>query len=121
MDFIDPPSGTVVANFEGTINAANLTCNITRDEGTQTDTFWSFVNFRGVAGRQSLINLVSSQNLFLAQGLFLNELTVTNWTSEIDQVIVFCGTGGKPTQANLTLRIYRKFSPGKKIRLIISC
>ena len=107
--FVDPaPSGSVVANFEGTINATTLICNVTRGED-QIDTFWSFANFRGVDGRQSLLTLGSSQNLFLAGGLFLNELTITNWTSEVDQVIAFCGTGGDPTQANMTLRIYRKF------------
>ena len=107
--FVDPaPSGSVVANFEGTINAATLICNVTRGED-QIDTFWSFANFRGVDGRQSLLTLGSSQNLFFAGGLFLNELTITNWTSEVDQVIAFCGTGGDPTQANVTLRIYRKF------------
>ena len=108
-NFIGPaPSGSVIANFEGAINATTLICNVTRGE-TQLDTFWNFANFRGVAGRQSLISLGSSQNLFVAEGLFLNELTVTSWTSEVDQVIVFCGTGGEPTQANVTLRIYRKF------------
>ena len=103
------PSGSVVANFEGTINATTLICNVTRGE-VQIDTFWSFANFRGVAGRQSLLSLsMSTQNLFLAEGLFLNEVTITNWTSEVDQVIAFCGTGGDPTQANVTLRIYSKF------------
>ena len=108
-DFISPaPSGSVIANFEGVTNGPTLICNVTRGE-TQTDTFWSIANFRGVTGRQSLISLVSRQNLFLAQGSFFNELVVTNWTSEVDRVTVFCGTGGDPTQANVTLRIYRKF------------
>ena len=106
-DFISPaPSGSVVANFEGAINATTLICNVTREE-TQIDTFWSFANFRGVAGIQPLI-LISSQNPFLADGFFLNELIVTNWMTEVDRVIVFCGTGGDPTQTNVTLRIYRK-------------
>ena len=108
-DFIDPaPSGSVIANFEGTINATTLICIVTRGE-TQIDTFWSIANFRGVADRQSLLSLGSSPNLFVVEGLFFDELTITNWTSEIDQVIVFCGTGGEPMQANVTLRIYRKF------------
>ena len=108
-EFIGPaPSGSVVANFEGAINATTLICNVTRNE-IQIVTFWSIANFRGVSGRQSLLNLQSSQNLFVDDGLFFNELTVTNWTSEVDQVIAFCGTGGDPTQANVTLRLYRKF------------
>ena len=107
-DFISIPSGSVVANFEGTINAPTLICNVTRD-GIQIDTFWTIGNFRGVPGGQAFINLVSTQNIFLAEGSLLNELRVTNWTSEVDRVIVFCGTGGDPTQTNVTLRIYRKF------------
>ena len=97
----------MIANFEGAINATTLICNVTRGEN-QIDTFWRIANFRGVAGNQALINLISSQNIFMAHGLYLNELRVTNWTSEVDQVIVFCGTGSEPTQANVTLRIYRK-------------
>lgn len=108
-DFIGPaPSGSVVANFEGAINATTLICNITRGEN-QIDTFWSFANFRGVAGIQALLLIASMNPPFFADGLFLNELIVTNWTSEVDRVIVFCGTGGDPTQANVTLRTYRKF------------
>ena len=107
-NFISPaPSGSMIANFEGAINATTLICNVTRGEN-QIDTFWRIANFRGVAGRRSLLNLMSSQNIFVAEGLFLNELIVTNWTSEVDRVIVFCGTGGDPTQTNVTLRIYRK-------------
>ena len=103
----------MVANFEGTINVPTLICNVTRD-GIQIDTFWTIGNFRGVPGGQVLVNLMSSQNIFVAEGLLLNELRVTNWTSEVDRVIVFCGTGGDPTQTNVTLRIYRKF--GKLIQ-----
>ena len=97
----------MIANFEGAINATTLICNVTRGEN-QIDTFWRIANFCGVAGRRSLLTLMSSQNIFVAEGLFLNELMVTNWTSEVDRVIVFCGTGGDPTQTNVTLRIYRK-------------
>jgi hypothetical protein len=109
VDFISPaPSSSVVANFEGAVNATTLICNVTRGEN-QIDTFWRIGNFRGVTGLQSLLNFInSSQNIFLAQGLFLNELIITNWTSEVDRVIVFCGTGAEPKQANVTLRIYRK-------------
>ena len=107
-DFISPaPSWSMLVNFEGAINGATLICNVTRGE-IQIDTFWSFANFRGVVGIQALILLSSRNPPFVANGLFLNELRVTNWTSEVDRVIVFCGTGGDPTQTNVTLRIYRK-------------
>lgn len=103
---LGPSSGSVVANFVGAINATTLRCDVTF-LGSQIDTFWSVANFRGVVSRQGLILL--SQNLFLTGGMFLNELTVANWTSEVDKVIVFCGSGSQPTQANVTLRLYRKF------------
>jgi hypothetical protein len=40
---------------------------------------------------------------------FLNQVIVTNWTTELDRVILFCGLDSQPTQANITLRLYRKF------------
>lgn len=66
-------------------------------------------NFLGVPGIQSL-GTISGQNLLLiGGGSILNEVTVTNWTSEADGVIVFCGTGSEPTQANVTLRLYSEY------------
>jgi hypothetical protein len=94
VDFIDPSSGSVVANFEGCLNATTLTsCNVS-NEGSQLDTFWSVENFRGVAGRQSLGTL-RDQNLLLILRMnpFLNQVIVTNWpwTTELDRVIIlFC-------------------------------
>ena len=73
---VSSPSGSVIANVEGTVNAITLICNVTRDE-SQRDTYWSIANFRGVAGRQSLLDLESSQNLFVDEGLFFNKLIVT--------------------------------------------
>jgi hypothetical protein len=111
VDFIDPPSGSVVANFEGSLNATTLTCNISH-EGSQRFTFWSIANFRGIAGIQSLGTL-RDQNLplqlMLRMDSFFNQVIVTNWTTELDQVIIFCGLGSQRTQANITLRLYRKF------------
>ena len=101
------PDVSVVANFEGAINSTTLTCVVT-NEGFQIDASWSLANFRGVESRRGLV-LIPDQTLFLVGGLFFDELTVTNWTSEVDQVIVFCGTGEQPAQANVTLRTYREF------------
>ena len=103
-NFVGPPSGSVIANFEGAINATTLTCDVT-NEGIQIQTFWSVGNFQGVSGRQALGIML--QNLFvIGGGSLLNELTVSSWTFEVDRVIIFCGTGSEPTQANVTLRIY---------------
>ena len=95
----------MIANFEGAINA---TVMLLVEKIRLIATFWRIANFRGVVESRALINLISSQNIFIAHGLYLNELRVTNWTSEVDRVIVFCGIGGNPTQTNVTLRIYRK-------------
>ena len=111
MDFIDPPSGSVVANFEGSLNPTTLTCNISH-EGSQRYTFWSIANFRGVAGRQPLGTLRNQNlplHLILEMDSFFNQVIVTNWTTELDRVIIFCGIGSQPSQANITLRLYRKF------------
>ena len=110
MDFIDPPSGSVVANFEGSLNATTLTCNVSH-EGSQRFTFWSIANFRGVAGRQSLGTLRDQNlplHLILEMDSFFNQVIVTNWTTELDGVVIFCGIGSQPFQANVTLRLYRK-------------
>ena len=108
VNFIDPPSGSVIANFEGTLNAATLTCNVT-NEGFQIVTFWTVANFRGVTGTRP-VNSLTNQDLFLVGGgSFFNQLTVTNWTSEVDRVTVFCGIGSDLEQANVVLRLYSKF------------
>ena len=70
VEFVSPaPSGSVIANFEGTINDTTLICNVTHDE-IQFDTLWSISNFRGVTAIQTLILLVSSQNLSWLKGCF---------------------------------------------------
>ena len=33
--FVDPPSGSVIANFEGIENPTTINCNITTDQGVQ--------------------------------------------------------------------------------------
>ena len=105
--FVDgPSSGSVIANFEGAINTT-LICDVTIEGVGLIDTSWSVANFRGIP-RRLLID-ISDQNLFFTGGSLFNELTISSWTSEVDQVIVFCGSGLQPTQANVTLRLYRKY------------
>ena len=116
MDFVDPPSGSVIANFEGTVNATTLSCNIT-NEGSQVSTQWSIENFRDAPSRFISDNLAPELFSFSGDPIptvpnftYRNRLTVLNWTSELDRVTVFCGTGADPEQANFVFRIYRKFS-----------
>ena len=113
---VSPDSGTTIANFEGTLNATTLTCNVTFQEN-QISTTWSVGNFQGVQGIQ-ILNQNLGTELFATGGdpdpnnpglTYLNQLTILNLTSELDGVTVFCGTGGDLEQALFHLRVYRKF------------
>ena len=109
---MDPPSGSVIANFEGTPNATTIICNVTRDRGPQITTQWNVANFRG-SGSNLLAHTVAPELFSVGSDpipntdlLFDNELTILNWAAELDGVIVYCGTGRDPQQASFTLRIY---------------
>lgn len=107
----------MIADFEGTPTVATLTCNVTSPGGTPLPTSWSVEDFRGVSGRQSVLENFASE-LFLLSGDPLpnkpnvnstNQLTIVNLTSELDGVTVFCGSGAMPEQATFFLRVYRKY------------
>jgi hypothetical protein len=113
---VDPPSGSVVANFEGTLNATTINCSVTNTQGARITTQWTLTNF----GRSDAFftpNNVAPE-LFSFSGdpipgfdlTYQNSLTVTNLTNDLDGVIIYCGTGLQSQQANFTLRIYRKLS-----------
>ena len=116
VDFVDPPSGSVIANFEGIPNATTIICNITHG-GSQITTQWNVANFRG-GGPNNLFAPTVAPELFSVGGdpmpntnfLFDNELTILNWAAELDRVMVYCGTGQEPQQASFTLRIYSESS-----------
>ena len=109
---MDPPSGSVIANFEDTTNASTIVCNISHG-GRQISTQWTVANFRG-DGPNVLYPFNIAPELFSAGGdpipntdfLFNNELTFLTWAAELDGVIIYCGTGQDPQQASFTLRIY---------------
>ena len=114
---VSPDSGTTIANFEGTLNAATLTCNITSPQGNQISTTWSVGNFREVVGPQIIVQNFATE-LFSVDGdpdpnnpglTYLNQLTILNLTSELDGVTVFCGTGINLEEALFHLKVYRKF------------
>ena len=114
---VDPPSGSVIANFEGTANATTLTCNVTNSQGSQTSTSWFVQNFRGSQSNLQSITNSFVPELFSVDGdprpgfniTLRNRLTIVNLTSELDDVTVYCGTGQNPEQANFILRVYSKF------------
>ena len=112
----DPPSGSVIANFEGTENVTTLVCNVTADMGRREITSWSIANFRGVPERRGLL-LTDAPELFEFSGdpipeapafTFLNRLTILRLTSDLDKAVLYCGFGQSPEQANFLLRVYRK-------------
>ena len=106
----------MVGNFEGTLNDPTLTCNVTH-EGNQIGTFWSIANLDGLPDTQPLLVADPNGDFFVVSGdlmpnsnfTFLNRVTVLNWTLAIDNVILFCGTGREPDQANVTFRFYSKY------------
>ena len=116
VSFTDPPSGSVIANFEGTENVTTITCNVTNQE-FQISTWWTVSNFRGFYGLQ-LITDDFDPELFEISGdpvpgsspefTFRNYLGLRLFRLDLDNVTVFCGTGAEPRQANFSLRIYRK-------------
>ena len=112
----DPPSGSVIANFEGTANVTTLVCNVTEMSGERSVTVWSKANFRGVSGIAGLL-LTTAPELFefggdpiptAQQFTYLNRLTILQLTSELDEAVLYCGTGRNSEQANFVLRIYRE-------------
>ena len=114
VDFADPTSGSLIADFEGTLNAVTITCNVTNSQGAQITTQWNLENFRGSAGLQTVNNI--APELFEITGdpipgtmfTFENRLIVSNLVRDLDHVTIFCGSGAMPQQANFVLRIYRK-------------
>ena len=130
VEGVDPPSGSVIADFEGAENVTTIMCNVTdgRVPPNQFESRWSVQDFRGVAGLQTLTDDFDT-NLFLVSGdpdpigpsgSFRNRLTILRLTTELDGTIIFCGIGAFPQQANFPLRIYRKFSyPHVKLSHII--
>ena len=106
-----------MANFEGVINAATLMCNVTNAQQTQIGTIWSVANFGGVPDIRPVNLADPDSNIFLISGdlrpgldiTFGNRITILNWTSAVDAVTLYCGTGEIPDQAEVALRIYSKY------------
>ena len=77
-------------------------------------TEWSVQNFRGTSGLQGITTDLAPE-LFIITGdeiptlpefMFNNILVIRNLSSELDGVIIHCGTGQSPREANFTIRIY---------------
>ena len=117
VDFADPTNSTAIVDFEGTLeNAVTITCNITNG-GIQIGTTWSLENFRNNRDLQTLSDEFVQTILGLSIGgdlrpsgtsTFRNRLTISVLSSELDGVIIHCGTGEQPRQASFPVRVYRK-------------
>ena len=111
---MSPPSGSMIADFEGASNTT-LMCDVFVNSGSlQITTQWFLEDFGGNTGLQTL---PQDASLFLLTGdlrpgdpsvTFNNHLVLLNLTSSLDRVTLYCGTGQNPRQANFTLIIYRK-------------
>ena len=98
------------------MNVSTLTCKVINSARLRTTTTWFIQNFRS----HSELILISSgvfPDLFSFGGdpvptdptrTYLNQLTFLNFTSELDGVTVFCGTGVNREQASFFLRVYSK-------------
>ena len=116
---VQPPSGTLIAHFEGAENATTLNCNI-GDGMRQISTTWSIENYRGST---YLVDITSGPPPFVVSGdplrpdnsniTFLNELTVSTWTADLDGATVSCGTGQDQREASFLFRVYRKLDISK--------
>ena len=114
VDFVNPPSGSVIADFEGTQNASTLTCNVTNDQGLQILTQWTLRNYGGHDSQ--LQSIAVAPEFFSVSGdptgfpslTYRNRLVVLSLATELDTVMVYCGGNDQFQQANFTLRIYRK-------------
>ena len=117
VGFVDPPNGSVIVDFEGTLNVTTITCNIVNYSRIQDRTVWSISNFRGVSSFRAFGNDISPE-MFLFSGdpipgapptqTYQNRLTVLVLSSDLDHVKVACGNSTLPVQAYFVFRIYRK-------------
>ena len=117
VDYTKPSNGSVIANFEGTLNASTLTCNVI-NSGMRIGTSWFVQDLT-----PDVVQAISDDfhpELFLISGdqrpnldpgrTYRNRLTIVNMTAQLDGVTIYCGLGQSALSelANFLLRVYRK-------------
>ena len=117
MGFVDPPNGSVIVDFEGTLKVTTITCNIVNNSRIQDRTVWSISNFRGVSSFCVFGDDIAPE-MFLFSGdpipgapptqTYQNRLTVLVLSPDLDHVMVACGNSTLPVQAYFVFRIYCK-------------
>lgn len=99
-----PDCGALIAGHHEATNMPALLCNVFRDN-QQTTTVWS----TGTATSSRIIPLSqSSGSLWVSNNFYTNKLSIHALTSDLDNMVIYCGTEEKPKLANFTLRIYSK-------------
>lgn len=98
-----PGCGTLIAGYKGD-NMSAIVCNVFRDN-QQISTVWSTGN---TTSSRIIPSSQSSGSLYMSNNTYANELGINALTSDLDNVVVYCGTEEKPELANFTLRIYSK-------------
>ena len=106
----------MIGNFEGTLNATTITCDIVNRSRNQINTVWRISNFRGVSSVRVLADNIAPE-IFLFDGdaipgngptlTYRNRLTILDFSSDLDRVTVSCGNSAFPVQADFVFRIYR--------------
>lgn len=104
----DPASGTLIAGFEGDMNISALVCNA-YSHNQQTPTVWGMAN---VTSGDHMLSLPES--LKVDDNSYRNGLNIQHFSSNLDNVVVYCGTQDRPKLAYFRLRLYSKY-------LTVSC
>ena len=102
----EPENGTIVTDFEGSVNATTFICNIFDPiSSEQQTTVWRLQR----PGNVTLEN-VSNSDLSITpdDSHKYSQLTVRNLTSKLDGVTLYCGTEIEVNLASFSLRINRK-------------
>lgn len=97
-----PVSGTLIAGFEEEQIASTLICNAFSDN-QQMATKWSTGNIRNEEIQEVSMN---SASLSLTNEHYNNKLVIRCLRSDLDNIVVYCGTNETPKLANFTIRLY---------------
>ena len=110
MTNLDPSNGSVIVDFEGSINATTITCDDVTTTGNHINTQWSIANFRDLSNFRTFSGITASE-IFLFNSdpipgtvpnqMYRNRLTVLVLSNDLDQVTIFCGSSTFPTLVHL--------------------
>ena len=107
-----PSSGTLLADSLGAENFTILNCSILASS-TPVTVLWRVENFRN-SSTDLVVKSDTAPELFYIEEKVTkskhfftqSHLTILNLTSDLDGVVVFCGTNEDPKLANFSIRVY---------------